>query len=58
MSADKEESGFTEYCTHMPWLAVPWAAPQRLATPQRFQVNGIPHLKVLRAHDKASLAAT
>ena len=46
VSADHDDSSFREYCGEMPWLAVPWAAPQRLSTPQRFQVNGIPHLKV------------
>jgi hypothetical protein len=31
----------------MPWLAVPFASPERTATPAQFQVRGIPHLKVL-----------
>ena len=35
--------------SHMPWLAVPFASPERTATPAQFQVSGIPHLKVFGA---------
>lgn len=33
----------------MPWCAVPFASPERTATPAQFQVKGIPHLKVFGA---------
>jgi len=49
VSNDKEEASMLEYFGHMPWLAVPFDAPQRTASMQRFQVNGIPHLKVFNS---------
>ena len=50
VSADKDPASFMEYFKgHMPWLAVPYDAPQRQAIQARFQVNGIPHLKIFNA---------
>ena len=46
VSADRDEASFKGYLNHMPWCAVPFAAPERTSTPAQFQVAGIPHLKV------------
>ena len=48
VSADRDTASFNDYFRghQMPWLAVPFEAPQRQQTQARFQVNGIPHLKI------------
>jgi len=45
VSADRDEASFKEYLGHMPWLAVPF--DRRQTAQMRFQVNGIPNLKIL-----------
>jgi nucleoredoxin len=51
VSADHDSEGFEEYFGGMPWTAVPFATEQREAIPDKFQVQGIPRVVVLRGAD-------
>jgi len=48
VSSDREDSGFNEYYTEMPWLALPYAnRDAKAALSKKFKVRGIPSLVIL-----------
>ncbi len=49
VSCDRDERGFSEYFSHMPWLAVPFPASDDIG--EAFDVSGIPTLVVLNVGD-------
>lgn len=49
LSADHDESGFRNYYSHMPWLAVDYDEDTREELMAHIQVTGIPRLAVLDA---------
>mmetsp|Transcript_22910 Transcript_22910/g.32059 ORF Transcript_22910/g.32059 Transcript_22910/m.32059 type:complete len:141 (-) Transcript_22910:336-758(-) len=51
VSLDREKSSFEEYLSQMPWYAIPYESPMRMALAQKYMVQGIPNMKVLDATD-------
>ncbi|KAK4793410.1 hypothetical protein SAY86_023845 [Trapa natans] len=48
ISADEDDEAFNEYFVKMPWLAIPFADPEkRDSLDELFKVRGIPHLVII-----------
>lgn len=47
ISSDKDEASFTEYFSHVPWIAIPYGDARLKALKTRFRVTGIPILVIL-----------
>jgi len=50
-SLDRKEGDFNAYFGEMPWLAIPWDAPEREKLPGDFSVMGIPCMSVISLTD-------
>jgi nucleoredoxin len=52
VSCDKDQGSFSEYLSHMPWLAIPFASDARESALAALRVQGIPQLTVFAANGK------
>lgn len=57
VSSDRDATAFSQYYSEMPWLALPFEAPQRQMLGGLYQVRGIPSLIVLDAATGRQLSA-
>jgi nucleoredoxin len=46
-SLDREEDEYKEYISDMPWLCLPFKAPEAQTMARKYKASGIPHLVVL-----------
>lgn len=46
-SLDKSEDEYKEYISNMPWLCMPFEAPESKALAKKYKASGIPHLVVV-----------
>lgn len=49
VSCDSSKQAFDKYYAEMPWLALPWGDPRIDSLCNRFGVNTVPRLVILRA---------
>ena len=53
ISADEDDEMFEEYCSEMPWLAIPFSdSDTRDHLDELFRVRGIPHLVIIGENGK------